>query len=694
MNLPAADIRNWSIKNKLKAVIVLTSLAVLLVLFLVFAVNQRNFLRNSLLQEMDVLSRNIANNCAASVIFNDRPTAGETLESLQANPQVIAGIIYDADGQVFSSYYKQQTNNSPMPYPPDLLLNAGHLFSGRHLDIVQDIGHGREHLGILHLRTNLDKIETTLMRYIGFGFLGLGGAFILAWLLADRLQGIISKPIEQLATAMRAVSKERNYRRRVKMNRQDELGSLIEDFNEMLVQIEIRDQELRSKQNRLDYLAHHDTLTDLPNRLLFHDRLHHAITKARRMQAKLALLFLDLDRFKTINDSLGHEAGDRLLQEVAKRLTGIMRKSDTLARLGGDEFVIALEHNTETHEIITVAQKILDTLSAAYFINAEELYITVSIGISLFPANGLTAETLMKNADVAMYRAKEKGRNNFQFFTEDMNKLAKETLFLENNLRKAIDNQELALHYQPQVEIVSGQIIGMEALVRWHHPKLGIIPPNKFIPMAEETGLIIPLGKWVIHTACHQNLQWQKAGLSPGKVAVNISPRQFRQSDLVKTVAQALAASGLEAKWLELEITENVLVDDLTPTIAVMEDLNTMGVSLAIDDFGTGYSSLNYLHRFPLSKLKIDQSFVQSIGEPMGKHAIVEAIIALARALDLEVIAEGIENQTHIAFLKRHGCRYGQGFYFSKPLPQKAFEQFLLRAQQPQHTHPENPLRN
>lgn len=267
-----------------------------------------------------------------------------------------------------------------------------------------------------------------------------------------------------------------------------------------------------------------------------------------------------------------------------------------------------------------------------------------------------------------------------------MNERAHEALFLENNLRKAIDNRELALHYQPQVEISSGKTTGMEALVRWHHPKHGVIPPNKFIPMAEETGLIIPLGKWVINTACRQTMQWQQAGFPPCKVAVNISPRQFRQSNRVKTVEQALAESGLAANWLELEITENVLIEDATQTIAIMEALNALGVSLAIDDFGTGYSSLSYLHRFPLSKLKIDQSFVQSIGGPAGNHAIVEAIIALARALDLEVIAEGIENQAQIAFLMERGCVYGQGFYFSRPLPVYACEQFLLRQQPPQST--------
>ncbi len=675
----APDIRNWSIKNKLKAVIILTSLAVLLVLFLVFVLTQRNFLRNKLLQEMDVLARNLANNCAASVIFGDHRTANETLESLKANPQVAIGIIYDTEGRIFSSYHQQETLDSPTTYPSPALLDAGLLFSRHHLDSIQTIGYGSEELGLLYLRANLKMIENTLLRYIGFGFMGLGGAFVLAWILASRLQRVISQPIEQLAAAMKSVSKERNYSQRVKMESHDELGSLIDDFNEMLVQIEMRDQELRNKQNRLDYLAHHDTLTNLPNRLLFQDRLRHAISKARRMQQIMALLFLDLDRFKNINDSLGHEVGDQVLQEVAKRLTNIVRESDTLARLGGDEFVIALEQNTESREITIVAQKILQTLSTAFHIDAHELYITASIGISLYPDNGLTSEALMKTADVAMYRAKEKGRNNFQFFTSDMNERAHEALFLENNLRKAIDNRELALHYQPQVEISSGKTTGMEALVRWHHPKHGVIPPNKFIPMAEETGLIIPLGKWVINTACRQTMQWQQAGFPPCKVAVNISPRQFRQSNLVKTVEQALAESGLAANWLELEITENVLIEDATQTIAIMEALNALGVSLAIDDFGTGYSSLSYLHRFPLSKLKIDQSFVQSIGGPAGNHAIVEAIIALARALDLEVIAEGIENQAQIAFLMERGCVYGQGFYFSRPLPVYACEQFLLR---------------
>ncbi len=517
MNFTAPDIRNWSIKNKLKAIIILTSLVVLLLLFLFFVLSQ----------EMNSLARNLANNSAASIIFGDHPSANETLESLKFYPQVASGIIFDTEGRIFSSYHKQDDLASLPTYPSPALLDAGHLFSRHYLDSVHPIRHETEELGLLYLRANLTPIENILLRYIGFGVMGLGVAFVLAWVLAVRLQRVISQPIDQLAAAMKSVSKERNYNQRVKIESHDELGSLIEDFNEMLAQIENRDQELRNKQNRLDYLAHHDTLTNLPNRLLFQDRLHHAITKARRMQQTIALFFLDLDRFKNINDSLGHDVGDQILQEVAKRLTSIVRESDTLARLGGDEFVITLEQNAESSKIIIAAQKILQTLSTAFHIDANELYITTSIGISLYPDNGLTSEALMKTADMAMYRAKEKGRNNFQFFTLSMNERAHEALFLENNLHTAIDNQELALYYQPQVKLSTGKISGMEALVRWHHPKHGVIPPNKFIPMTEETGLIIPLDKWVINTACQQTKKWQQAGFPPCKVAVNIfSPGQ------------------------------------------------------------------------------------------------------------------------------------------------------------------------
>ena len=678
MNRFSTKINGWSIKSKLTMINILTSLTVLLSLFLVFSLTQRNFLRNALLQELQILAQDLSGNCAATLIFDDTQAASDILRTLRVKPQIINSRIYGKDMQLFAQYRKvgvAPTTTSPLP----TVLNLGHIFTARYLEVAKPIVHDQEKLGTIYIQADLSKIQFTLLRYVGFGALGLIGASILAWLLGAKLQVIISQPIEQLATAMRAVSKERNYERRVKMARKDELGSLIEDFNEMLGQIQLRDQELQHKQTRLDYLAHHDTLTGLPNRLLFHDRLSHAISKAKRLNYPLALLFLDLDRFKNINDSLGHEVGDQVLRQVAKRLENLIRDSDTLARLGGDEFVIALEQTKEARDVTIVANKILSTLSEALQVGPNELYVTTSIGISLFPTDGEDVESLMKSADVAMYRAKECGRNLFQFFTMDMNERAREALFMENNLRKALDNQEMALYYQPQVEMASGKLIGMEALIRWHHPELGIISPLKFIPMAEDTGLIIPIGKWVLGTACRQTQQWQESGYPPCKVAVNISPKQFRHSDLVETVSAALKDSGLDPQFLELEITESVLMEDMEQSIATMEKLNAMGITLAIDDFGTGYSSLSCLSKFPLSKLKIDKSFVQDIAEQSENNAIAEGIIALAKTLHLEVIAEGIEGELQMDFLQSKGCKQGQGFYFSRPMPADAFEQFLSR---------------
>lgn len=678
MNRFSKKINDLSIRCKLTTVIIITSLTVLLALFLVFTLTQRNFLRNALLQELQILAQDLSGNCAATLIFDDTQTASEILQTLRVKPQIVSSKIYGKDEQLFAKYHKASATNSAESSLPELLI-LGHVFKAKHLEIAQPIVHDRDKLGAIYIKADLSKIQITLLRYVGFGVLGLIGASILAWLLGTRLQVIISHPIEQLATAMRAVSKERNYEHRVKMARKDELGSLIEDFNEMLGQIQFRDQELQHKQSRLDYLAHHDTLTGLPNRLLFYDRLSHAISKARRLKHPVALLFLDLDRFKNINDSLGHEVGDQVLRQVAKRLEALVRDSDTLARLGGDEFVIALEQTKEARDVTVVANKIIESLSAVLQVGPNELYVTTSIGISLFPADGEDVEGLMKSADVAMYRAKECGRNLFQFFTMDMNEKVREALFMENNLRKALEKQEMALYYQPQIEMSSGKLIGMEALIRWHHPQLGIISPVKFIPMAEDTGLIIPIGKWVLDTACKQTQQWQEAGYPPCKVAVNISPKQFRHGDLVENVATALKDSGLAARFLELEITESVLMEDMEQSIATMEKLKSMGITLAIDDFGTGYSSLSCLSRFPLSKLKIDKSFVQDIAELSENNAIAEGIIALAKTLNLEVIAEGIEGERQMDFLQSKGCKQGQGYYFSRPMPADAFEQFLSR---------------
>ncbi len=429
------------------------------------------------------------------------------------------------------------------------------------------------------------------------------------------------------------------------------------------------ENRLRENQNRLNQLAYHDILTDLPNRLLFQDRLEHALTKARRAGQRVALLFLDLDRFKNINDSLGHEWGDNLLCEVADRLRNCVRESDTVARLGGDEFMVILERVENLKQVAAVAQKILTRLTMPVEMQSYSLYATASIGISLFPNDGTDVESLMKCSDAAMYRAKELGRNNYQFYTADMNARAHELLLLETSLRQALERDQLVLHYQPQYDLNDMRLVGFEALVRWRHPEHGMISPADFIPLAEETGLIVPIGEWVLRTACEQNRAWQKQGLLPVRMAVNISARQFRQSGLIQQVSQTLHETGLDARWLELELTESMIMGNTENAIRTMQALNTMGVELAIDDFGSGYSSLAYLKRFPISKLKIDQSFVRDVMVDANDATIAASVIALAKSMQLEVIAEGIEDADQLAFLQKKGCHQGQGYLFSPPLP-------------------------
>lgn len=437
------------------------------------------------------------------------------------------------------------------------------------------------------------------------------------------------------------------------------------------------EQRLRESEARLNYLAYHDALTDLPNRLLFQDRLQHSMSKARRCAQQVAILFLDLDRFKKINDSLGHEVGDSLLKVVAHRLRNCMRHSDTVARLGGDEFVVIVEQFRQMKEVLLVARKILQTLSIPTTIRNHELSVTASIGISLYPDDSDDVEGLMRCADMAMYRAKENDRENYQFYTPEMSQGAVEMLLLEGDLRKAMAQNELVVHYQPQFDLVNRRLIGIEALIRWQHPRRGLITPADFVPLAEETGLIVPIGEWVLRTACAQNKAWQQAGYTPFKVAVNLSGLQFGQKSLVSTVDKVLSESGLDPKYLELELTETVVMNDAEAAIAALEALGDMNVTLAIDDFGTGYSSLSYLKRFPIHRLKIDRSFVRECTVNVNDAAIISSIIALAHGMNFEVIAEGVETAEQLRFLRQQGSDGGQGYLYCPPLPVWSFEKFL-----------------
>ncbi len=429
----------------------------------------------------------------------------------------------------------------------------------------------------------------------------------------------------------------------------------------------LAEDRLRQNEEYLKHLAHHDSLTQLPNRLLFHDRLQHAMSQARRSGKQLALLFFDLDRFKNINDSFGHEMGDRVLKTVARRLLGLVRASDTVARLGGDEFVVILEAIDDSAGAAGFAGKVLAALAQPIAIAGQELFITTSIGISLFPGDGEDAEGLMKSADVAMFRAKEKGRNTHQFYTPDMNARTRELLLLENHLRRALDHEQLKVYFQPQVDLGSGALVGMEALVRWQHPERGLVLPGDFIPIAEESGLIVPIGEWVLRKACEQGRRWQSAGAPPVRVAVNISARQFRQPGFIEMVDRVLGETGFDAQRLELEITETVLMENVQEIQGTLAELKSRGIQLAIDDFGTGYSSLGYLRKFPIRTLKIDRCFVRDVTRDANDAAIATSIIALARSMGISVIAEGVETQDQLRFLRENGCDQGQGHLFGKP---------------------------
>jgi diguanylate cyclase (GGDEF)-like protein/PAS domain S-box-containing protein len=427
--------------------------------------------------------------------------------------------------------------------------------------------------------------------------------------------------------------------------------------------------EVKLYEKQLEHQATHDALTGLPNRSLLGDRLQQAMAHAERYECKVAVLFLDLDQFKFVNDSLGHEVGDRLLIAVAERLRNAVRQGDTVARQGGDEFVVVLADIERLEDAADVARKLLAAMQPPLVIDGHELFVTASIGISLFPQDGTDVPTLLRHADMAMYRAKDEGRNSFQFFASDMNRCVVERLSMEGGLRHALEREEFLLYYQPQVDLASGQIIGVEALLRWNHPDLGLVPPAKFIPLAEETGLIVGIGNWVLRKACAQNKAWQDAGLPPIAVSVNISARQFRRQEMVDAVRQTLAATGLAARHLDLELTETMIMHEPERVTALLRQLSEMGVQISVDDFGTGYSSLNYLKRFPINKVKIDQSFVREITSDPDDAAVAKTIVSIAHDMHMKVIAEGTETEGQVNALRSYGCDEIQGYFFSRPLP-------------------------
>jgi diguanylate cyclase (GGDEF)-like protein len=435
--------------------------------------------------------------------------------------------------------------------------------------------------------------------------------------------------------------------------------------------------ESRAMAQKMAHLAQHDFLTGLPNRMLLTERLSRAIGLAHRSRKQVALAFLDLDYFKNINDSLGHAIGDRLLQSVAERLVACVRTTDTVCRQGGDEFVILLQEIEQPQDAALVAEKLLAAFAIAHPIDGHDLHTTLSIGISVYPDDGTTVDAVMQNADTAMYHAKASGRNNYQFFTADMNTHAVRRQFVEASLRRALRQEEFVLHYQPKKDLASGRMTGAEALIRWQDPELGLVYPDQFVPIAEECGLIVPIGQWVLGAACRQLRAWQEAGLPAVPVAVNISAVEFAHKGFLESVVLILEETGLDPQYLELELTESILMHDAKASASLLAALKAIGVQLAIDDFGTGYSSLSYLRRFPIDTLKIDQSFVRDIATNTEDATIVSAVIGMGRSLHQQVIAEGVETEEQLVFLRSHQCDQGQGFLFSHPVPAEEFGRLL-----------------
>jgi len=435
--------------------------------------------------------------------------------------------------------------------------------------------------------------------------------------------------------------------------------------------------ERKKTEEKVRRLAYYDGLTGLPNRMLFEDRLQVEIARARRNHRKVAVMVLDLDRFKVINDTLGHMKGNELLKSVADRLSGCLYEDDTISRIGGDEFTFIIPDIVEVQDAVKVAQRLYESMARPFDLEDQEMFITGSIGISLYPDDGMDISELIKNAETAMYRAKEQGRNNYQLYTTAMNAHASERLALENDLRKALDRQEFVVFYQPQINASTGKIIGLEALIRWQHAALGMVSPAQFIPLAEETGLIVPIGEWVLRTACEQMKGWHDAGFPKIRVAVNLSARQFMRDDLVDMVRRILKETGLEAEYLDLEITESVTMQNVDRAVQTLNELRDLGIQISLDDFGTGYSSLSYLKNFPIYTLKIDRSFVRDITTDPDDAAIATSIIAMAHSLKLHVVAEGVELEEQLKYLIERGCHEMQGYFFSPPLPAAGIEELF-----------------
>ena len=647
------------------------SVALIILLGLVFATQTFMYLhaRGNAHDNLRIQALVMADNIESAVVFHDIAFAQQMLDSLRLTPDVVAAQVILSDDQPFVSY------GLPIDAGTIRQLRQGDRLGWQQLGVIQPVraaGHESAQLVMLFSVAKLNR-EATLLALTG---LLLGIAILYgAYLMFMRLSRKVAYPVEELARVMREIETSRDYAKRAPILSDDEIGELATGFNAMVGALEKQNSHLnvelserKTMQDKLDRLAHYDTVTKLPNRHFFNTRLAVAIEQSELFDRPMAIVFVDLDNFKLVNDSFGHHVGDSLLKIVAERLTSALRSGDIVARLGGDEFAIIIENLAETGPITRIADKLLGHLTQPLRLDNNDIVVSGSIGVAVFPEDADNAETLLRYADMAMYAAKGEGKNTWRRFSPGMAGQSTLRLTLENQLRHALDAGQLELHYQPQVDLTTGEISALEALARWNHPERGYISPAQFIPVAEESGLIHLLGDWVLRTACRQAVEWRATHPRPLRIAVNVSVRQLQQPTYPETVRAILEETGCPAELIELEITESMLMHHSERSKHLLARLHELGIGIAIDDFGTGYSSMAQLKHLPVAKLKIDKCFVDEITQNRSDLAITTAITSLARSLGIGLVAEGVEDEKQLLLLRQTGCHVFQGYHFSRPL--------------------------
>ena len=675
-----------SIQNKLLIInlTVTTTALFFAVIMAVYSEYSNN--RNSALESLLVQAKMVGNNTTAALVFDDADGARDILQAFSESKNVQVAVIYDNNNRVLASYINHHSNSESFGHERvqalDNVIDTSNLDEdvgsrlGKVINIIHGIEFDNRTIGKLYISADISYLYDEIVQYLVFtSSVALVGLALASLLLLKLRQGI-TRPLQQLTSLMDSVIESNDYSIRADNDSSDEIGVLSRGFNKMLKHIQTNDEKLAHElaerykaEKHLDKLAYYDVITGLPNRHFFHQKLTQVIEQSINEKRLMALLFLDLDNFKTVNDTLGHKTGDLLLKEASSRLSYVVRKSDYICRIGGDEFAIIIEDIKHVDDAALVTTKCIESLSMPFVFDSKNFFIGVSIGISICPNDAITANDLLVYADMAMYEAKLNGKNNYQYYDQQMNVAHSKRYQLETDLRHAIENEQLELYYQPQVYTQNGMLSGVEALMRWHHPEKGIIGPDVFIPVAEESGLILKLGEWLLNTAFKHARQIDSSELKGTRVAINISPRQMLEESFIDTVLDAIECSGVAPSLLDFELTERILMDDRDILHSNINRLKALGISIVIDDFGTGFSSMSYLKSFPINMLKIDKSFISGLPDSSEDIAITQAVIAMSHNLNIKVIAEGVEEKEQNDMLRDYSCDFIQGFYYAKPMP-------------------------